>query len=247
MARVARLKSNSGIYHVVIRGINKQLILEDDEDNQKFLEVLKECKMLSEYKIYAYCLMGNHIHLLLKIEKEDLGKIFKRIGARYVYYYNWKYKRSGHLFQDRFKSEPIDDDSYLLTVLRYIHNNPVKEGMSKSTDNYRWSSYNEYRKSNNLVDVEFVFGMMDRDQFVNFHNQHDDENVLDIRDSSFRMTDAEAKLIIREVSGAENTTEFLSLTIIDRNAFIKELKERGLSIRQISRVTGVSRGIVEKS
>ncbi len=114
MARAAREKSNSGIYHIMIRGINKQLILEDNEDNQKLLEVLKECKVLSEYKIYAYCFMGNHIHLLLKVEKENLEQIFKRIGARYVYYYNWKYKRSGHLFQDRFKSEPIDDDSYLL-------------------------------------------------------------------------------------------------------------------------------------
>ena len=247
MARVARLKSNSGIYHVMIRGINKQLILEDDEDNQKFLEVLKECKILSEYKLYAYCFMGNHIHLLMKIENEDLEQIFKRIGARYVYYYNWKYKRNGHLFQDRFKSEPIDDDSYLLAVLRYIHRNPVEAGLSRSADQYQWSSYNEYLKSNNLVDVGFVLGMMDRDEFVKFHNQQDDEIFLDIRDSKFRMTDVEAKLIIKEVSGAENTTEFLNLSIIDRNIFIKELKERGLSIRQISRVTGVSKGIVEKN
>jgi 3-dehydroquinate dehydratase len=156
-------------------------------------------------------------------------------------------KRSGHLFQDRFKSEPIDEDSYLLTVLRYIHNNPVKAGLSQSADKYQWSSYNKYLKYNNLVDVEFVFGMMDRDQFVNFHNQQDDENVLDIRDSSFKMTDAEAKLIIKEVSGAENTTDFLRLNKIERNVFIKELKERGLSIRQISRVTSISKGIVEKS
>jgi len=246
MARAARIKSNSGIYHVMIRGINKQLILEDDEDNQKFFKVLKECKILSGYKIYAYCFMGNHIHLLLKIEEEDLEKIFKRIGARYVYYYNWKYKRSGHLFQDRFKSEPINDDSYLLIVLRYIHNNPIKAGLSKSASNYRWSSYNEYLEPNNLVDVELIFKMLDRNQFVNFHNQRDNENVLDIRDSSFRMTDAEAKLIIKEVSGAESTTEFLSLEIIDRNVFINELKDRGLSIRQISRVTGVSKAIVEK-
>jgi len=71
--------------------------------------------------------------------------------ARYVYYYNWKYKRSGHLFQDRFKSEPIDDDSYLLAVLRYIHNNPVEAGVSKWADKYQWSSYNEYLKSNKFL------------------------------------------------------------------------------------------------
>jgi len=247
MGRIARTKSNSGIYHIMIRGINKHLILEDDEDNQKFLDVIKECKALSEYKLYGYCLMGNHIHLLLKVEKEKLEQIFKRLGARYVYYYNWKYKRSGHLFQDRFKSEPIEDDSYFLTVLRYIHNNPVKAGLSKCADKYRWSSYNEYVKSNNLVDVEFVLGIMNRDEFINFHKQEDDKNILDIREDHFRMTDAEAKIIIKEVSGAESITEFLSLSVLDRNVFIKELKERGLSIRQISRVTGVSKGIVERS
>jgi putative transposase len=247
MVRVARGKSNSGIYHIMIRGINKQLILEDDEDNQKFLEVLKECKTLSEYKIYGYCLMGNHIHLLLKEEKEGLEQIFKRIGARYVYYYNWKYKRSGHLFQDRFRSEPIEDDGYLLAVLRYIHNNPVKAGMSKWVDKYQWSSYKEYVKSNYLVDAEFVLGIMSRDEFINFHKQQDDENILDIREDRFRITDAEAKRIIKEVSGAESTTEFLSLSVLDRNVFIKKLKKRGLSIRQISRVTGVSKGIVERS
>ncbi len=77
MARVARMKSDSGIYHIMIRGINKQSILEDNEDNQKFLEVLKECKILSEYKIYGYCLMGNHIHALLKVEKRDWNKSSK--------------------------------------------------------------------------------------------------------------------------------------------------------------------------
>ena len=247
MARVAREKSNSGIYHIMIRGINKQSILEDSEDNQKFLEVLMECKVLSEYKIYAYCFMGNHIHLLLKVEKENLEQIFKRIGARYVYYYNWKYKRSGHLFQDRFKSEPIDDDSYLLAVLRYIHNNPVKAGLSKSADKYQWSSYNEYLELNNLVDIEFVLGMMKADEFAKFHNQQDDENILDIREDSFRVTDEEAKIIVNKVSGTESITDFLSLNIADRNVFIKELRKRGLSIRQISRMTGVSKGMVEKS
>jgi putative transposase len=247
MARVARVKGNSGIYHIMLRGINKQLILEDTDDNQKFLEVLKECKLLSKYKIYGYCFMGNHIHLLLKVEEEDLEQIFKRIGARYVYYYNWKYKRSGHLFQDRFKSEPIDDDNYLLTVLRYIHNNPVKAGLSEWADKYQWSSYNEYLKSNNLVDVDFVLGMMNRDEFINFHKQQDDENILDIREDRFRMTDTEAKTIIKEVSGAESITDFLRLSVLERSVFIKRLKERGLSIRQISRVTGVSKGIVEKN
>ena len=128
MPRTARTKSESGIYHVMLRGINQQVIFKDEEDNRKFLEVLNDCKAVSGYKLFAYCLMGNHIHLLIKVEKEDLEQIFKRIGGRFVYWYNGKYSRGGHLFQDRYKSEPVETDEYFLAVLRYIHQNPVKAG-----------------------------------------------------------------------------------------------------------------------
>ena len=85
MPRQARKKSERGIYHIMLREINKQTIFEDDEDNFKFLEVLKDWKAVSGYEIYAYCLMGNHVHLLIKTDKEELNQIFRRIGSRYVY------------------------------------------------------------------------------------------------------------------------------------------------------------------
>lgn len=126
MPRKARIESKSGIYHIMLRGINRQQIFEDDEDFEKFLWVLKDVKQLSRFKLYGYCLMGNHIHLLLKPENEPLELIFRRIGSKYVYWYNLKYQRTGHLFQDRFKSEPVENISGFFVVLRYIHQNPVK-------------------------------------------------------------------------------------------------------------------------
>ena len=125
MPRNARKQSKSGIFHVMLRGINRQVIFQDDEDCEKYLQCLVECQKLSGFQLYAYCLMGNHVHLLLEEKKEPLSQIFKRLGVRYVYWYNWKYKRTGHLFQDRFKSEPVEDDSYFLAVLRYIFQNPA--------------------------------------------------------------------------------------------------------------------------
>ena len=112
MPRSARKKSESGIYHIMLRGINKQQIFEDKEDSERFLETLYKYKKQCEYEIYAYCLMGNHLHILLKEGKEDLTLMLKRIAGSYVYWYNWKYHRSGHLFQDRFKSEPVEDNAY---------------------------------------------------------------------------------------------------------------------------------------
>lgn len=246
MPRQSRKQSESGIYHIMLRGINQQQVFEDEEDNEKFIAVLKDCKLISEYKIFAYCLMGNHLHLLMKVENEKSDQIFKRIGARYVYWYNWKYQRKGHLFQDRFKSEPIDDDPYFLAVLRYIHLNPVKAGIGELE--YKYSSYNEYlnKKDGQLTDTDFVFEMISRDQFISFNNEANDDEFLDLEIDDFRLTDAQAREIIFRISKCKTVTEFQGLDVEHRNSYLKELKEDGISIRQLSRLTGVSKGIVEK-
>jgi len=95
--------------------------------------------------------MGNHVHLLLKEGEESLEQIMRRICCSYVYWYNWKYQRIGSLFQDRFKSEPVENDTYFLTVLRYILQNPLKAGMEKTIEDYHWSSIGEYSKRSELI------------------------------------------------------------------------------------------------
>src|SRR5688500_5770765 len=118
----------------------------------------------------------------------------KRIAGSYVYWYNLKYKRSGHLFGDRFKSEPVEDDGYFLTVLRYIHQNPVKGGLSNSVHEYEYSSYNDYlEESNELVDIDFVFSMMSRESFVKFHHEKNDDKCMDFDERDFRLNDADAR------------------------------------------------------
>ena len=136
MARTARAVGDSGIYHVMLRGINRQRIFEDDEDREKFLEILKKSKEKDGFDLLAWCLMPNHVHLLIKENEVKLGTIFRRIGASYVYWYNGKYERTGHLFQDRFKSEPVEDDAVSLTVIRYIHRDPVKAGLCERPEEY---------------------------------------------------------------------------------------------------------------
>ncbi len=245
MARNARTKSESHIYHIMIRGINRQLIAVDEEDNQRLKEVMRQCKEICGYELYGYCFLGNHIHLLMKEGKESLEQIFKRIGSRYVYYFNQKYKRIGHLFQDRFKSEPINDDSYLLTVLTYIHNNPVKAGLNKTAAEYKWSSYGEYLEESSLIDATFILGMITKEQFIELHKAEGQVKVLDIGEDNFRTTDAEAVQIVKELCGVD-VWELAGMDITKRNSYIKKLRNRGISIRQISRITGISKGIIER-
>lgn len=247
MPREARKKSESGIYHIMLRGINQQVIFEDMEDYKTFLETLKKYKTISGYQIFAYCLMSNHIHLLLKAGKEDLGLIIKRIAGSYAYWYNWKYYRRGHLFQDRFKSEPVEDDGYFLTVFRYIHQNPVKANIVKSIDEYEYSSYNEYVNENNeLIDTEFAMSLVRREDFETFSKMQNEDKCLDCSEKDYRLNDHDARKIIQKISRCKNAVEFQLIAENQRDKYILKLKERGLSIRQISRLTGVSKGIIEK-
>lgn len=246
MPRQARRQSASGIYHIMLRGINRQNIFEDAEDKDKFLQTLSHYKAISEYNLFAYCLMTNHIHLLIKVGKEPLDLVLKRIAGSYVYWYNWKYKRSGHLFQDRFKSEPVDDDSYFLTVLRYIHQNPVKGCLCKHVSDYKYSSYLAYLNEDNLVDKDFCLGIISREQFVQFNNEYSDDTCLDLQEDNFRMTDDEAKSIIEKISRCKTATEFQKLDSSKRDKYLKRCMEKGVSIRQLSRLTGISFNIVRK-
>lgn len=203
MPRKPREKSNTGIYHVMLRGINRQVIFEEHEDYEKFIQTIREFKEVSQYEIYAYCLMSNHIHLLIKEGAEDLGIVFRRIGAKYVYWYNWKHKRSGHLFQDRYKSEVVENDRYFLTVLRYIHQNPVKAGIEKDITRYPWSSYNEYIGKSGICDKKFVLSLFAGDEktaikiFQEFNTQNNDDKCLDDEQRA-RIDDIEATSIIRK-------------------------------------------------
>lgn len=246
MPRQARRQSASGIYHIMLRGINRQNIFEDKEDRDKFVDTLVRYKTVSGYKLFAYCLMSNHIHLLIMVEKENLDLVIKRIAGSYVYWYNWKYKRTGHLFQDRFKSEPVDDDAYFLTVLRYIHQNPVKGGLCKGVADFQYSSYSEYLKKSEFVDIDFCFSLMSYEQFVEYHNENVDDTCLDVKENDFRLTDEEAKGIIEKISKCKNGTEFQRLDVSKRDKYLKQCRDEGISIRQLSRLTGVSFNIVRK-
>ena len=253
MSRKARKKSESGIYHIIMRGINRQSIFEDQEDCERFILTMQQYKEKSRYEIYAYCLMGNHLHILLKVGSEPLEQIMCRICGSYVYWYNRKYERIGNLFHDRFKSEPVENDAYFLAVLRYIHQNPVKAGMSRKVAEYQWSSYSEYINRQKLIDTEFALKMfsdkkeMAVERFIQYNNELNADLCLEIEEKH-RLTDAEARKIIKQKYSLENATDLQKLDITARNGILKELKGKyGLSIRQIERLTGINRGVVTRA
>lgn len=248
MPRAARKKSESGIYHIMLRGINRQIIFEDDEDCEKYLQCLAECKAISGFTLHAYCLMGNHVHLLIQEGREPLEQIFKRIGARYVFWYNWKYKRSGHLFQDRFKSEPVNDDAYFLAVLRYIYQNPIKAGLCKRLAEHRWSSFCELTAASmpKLTDPGKALELLPMAELLVFLAASAEEQFMDLTDDN-RLTDGEASELLKKLCRLPSLAAFQQLPREKQEQRIQELSGHGCSIRQLSRLTGISKAMVEKA
>jgi putative transposase len=253
MPRTSRLKSESGIYHIIMRGINRQRIFFDDEDCNRFIHTLMEYKDVCGFKIYTYCLMENHMHLLLHECKELLGTIMRRICSSYVFWYNKKYDRIGYLFQDRFKSEPVEDDTYFLTVLRYILQNPVKAGLVDKIEDYEWTNYNDYIGINRMTDTHFVLQFFDEIDkvnalklFIEYVNKENGDECMDVNERR-QLADHEAIRIIKNCCKINDEKDLLKLGKDVRNTYLRELiKKHNLSIRQIERLTGIGRGVIQK-
>ncbi|MED4014472.1 transposase [Sutcliffiella cohnii] len=203
MARKARDISKSGIYHIMLRGINQQTIFEDSEDKKRFLETLEKIKKENTYELYGYCLMDNHVHLLLKETAEPISMIMKRISSSYVYWYNNKYARCGHLFQERFKSEKVEDSKYFLVALRYIHQNPVKAGLAKNIHECKWTSLKEYIQKPRIVDTTEALSRFTLDNnnsaidlFLAFMDQPNNDQCLE-QSNLIKISDDEVRTYFR--------------------------------------------------
>lgn len=253
MPRTARPKSETGIYHIILRGINKQTIFNGEADIKRFIETLLRVKKVSGYQIYGYCFMGNHVHLLMQEGQESIGHAMKRIGSSYVYWYNKKHERTGYLFQGRYRSETVEDDNYLMTVLRYIHQNPLKAGIVNDLRDYKWSSYNEYIGSSVISDVDYILSIFNSDrekavsEFILFHNKGNHDRCLDM-DVIIQLSDKEAEKIICKVCGVENPYDLKHVNKNNRNSSLYKLKnDYNMTIRQIERLTGINRGVIFKA
>ncbi|MCI8411061.1 MAG: transposase [Clostridia bacterium] len=255
MPRSIRKISKTKVYHVILRGIDKQDIFVEEQDYNKFIKEIQKTKEKYKYELYAYCLMSNHIHMIIYDKNEQLSKIIQSLAISYSLYFNKKYERSGHLFQNRFLSKSVEDRKYLVQVCRYIHQNPFKAKISK-TDEYRWSSYKEYIEKSNITDTEFILSMFSNnlktalENFIAFHNIEDENRgIKDIIEYEMieKLTDYQVKQYIEETLGIDNVTEIKRLDIDIRNEKIKNLKNiKGTSMAQISRVIGINRKIVER-
>jgi len=260
MPRYPRKYSKTGIYHIMLRGNERKDIFINEEDKGKFIKIVFKKKEDEAFKLYAYCIMNNHVHLVIKEQNEPISRIVKKITTSYAYYFNAKYKRVGHLFQDRYKSETIEDEPYLLSVIRYIHNNPEKAKITKK-EKYKWSSYSNYIDILNhhieIPEIKEILELFSSNiekalkEFIYYSNKYEEKNFLEMKET------------IKSEIDEENVNEYIDGYLKSRNLkkedlrrrehnkqkedLIQQLKKRSnLSKRKIAILIGVNRETVRR-
>ena len=253
MPRIARKISSTKVYHIILRGNDRQDIFLDEQDYHKFLKIVKILKEKYQYDIFTYCLMSNHVHLVIYDKNIKHSKIIQSMEISYASYFAKKYNKVGHLFQNRFLSKNVETKEYLCGLCRYIHQNPLKAKIS-NTEDYKWSSYREFIYGEKIISSELVLSMFAPNKkeaienFIIFHsyetnfiNEEVEYECID------RITDEQVKKKVQKILNIENVRMINSYDRKTRNEELQKLKIiKGVSKAQLSRVLGMNRKILER-
>lgn len=247
MPHTARVISKSGYYHVIPNGIADQLIFACDEDRVHYIELLRRAKKEFGFALHAYCLMSNHTHLLVEASFEQLSHAMKFVHERYAMRYASEIGRTGGVFRKPYWSEPIESNEHLLCAVRYVHANPAAAGLCAASA-YDWSSAKDYLGRGGITDTAMVLDMCGgKEGFIKWSRQ---ENLTAIPFPGSRLkrhlTDEKAFAIAKMILTVD-PTNLRKLDTDTRLPALKTLKERGLSVRQISRITGLGKNEITRA
>jgi len=238
MARKPRIEFEGAFYHIIIRGNQRQKVFKEEDDFQKYLNLLAFYKDRHKYFLYAYVLMNNHVHLLIETHKIPLSKIIQGISQSYTMYFNRKYRTVGHLFQGRYKAILCDKDAYLLSLIKYIHLNPVRAKTANAAGQYRWSSYRSYCKlpKNDIVDTDTVLRMFseDKSRARKLFVAYIDDGVEVKKEDIYRT-------VSQRILGEEKFLDKVMEKIDER--FENKRKRHEFSLKEIAETTGKVMGI----
>lgn len=242
MPRQARARSKSGYYHIMFRGNGRQIVFEDDADRMTFLELLEAKASDWNVRILAWCLMDNHVHLLLDDPREHLSGFAHALLTAYAGRYNARTAHVGAVFQPRFDSVAVESNRQLLCAAFYIHDNPVRAGVAPRSE-YPWSSYHVYTLGEGFADTSTILELAGgRLGFVEMCSSGRYSDY--VFRPGVRVPESEARAIAERAMDGRPLAELKMMPIAERDRVIMRMAEAGLSNRQIERQTGVGRGAV---
>lgn len=242
--RKCRKYSQTGLYHAINRGNDKQIIFYDSGDFQKYLYLLKKYKNKYEIDIIGYVLMSNHIHLLLDAPGKTISSFMQIVSSLYAKYFNKKYDRIGHLFQGRFLSETIEDDEAFISVFKYIIKNPQKAGIS-NFDEYKWSNYKEIKKNHSFVNTKPIINILGNlNNLFKFLYENDTDTWMEPSLRPSEKNENQTKLICEILnSKSPIINQELPPEIIKSKILL--IRQHGFSINSISRITHLPKRMVK--
>lgn len=248
MPRRCRVRAESGFYHVVARGNGRQVLFETDDDRFAFIKLLDNKHKELGIDILAWCLMSNHIHLLIRDEDFALSELMQSVMTAYTIRFNNKNGHVGHVFQNRFKSKPIESDEYLLSAVLYIHANPENAGICQACD-YEWSSCREYLGRSDaicLVDTACILdlvGGVDAFEKLSRSGEHRSNYQFERRK---RIPDETAISLAATVLEGNSLADLKALPSDRKGTYLKRLIGLGLNPHQLERLTGIGRRSVDR-
>ena len=243
--RIPRAMSEGDYYHIMVRGVAKMALFHDDKDRNVFLKTLREALDARQGELHAWCLMDNHVHLVLRMTLPEISRLMHDVELHYAKYFNARNDRVGHVFQGRFKSQAINDDKYYLTCIRYVHRNPEKAGLAK-TDSYPWSSYAEYLGKPGLCATSFALEMFGGlSGFIGAHKEDVAMVFLDVDEDRRLAVEAVcSEVCLKYNLGSVRDVSEQAPKI--RNEIVVSMKEQGLRGSDVVAATGVSSSTVSR-
>ena len=259
MPRPPRIPSPTGIYHVMLRGINRRKIFLDDLDFMKMEKILRQLthpktksgeEMPPVCKIFAYCLMTNHIHLLIAETDKSISEVIKSLGVSYVSYFNKRRERTGTLFEGRFRSEPVCDIQYFTTLINYIHYNPVKAGLTTQPGWYKWSSWHEYELPDEMLkysicEQNLPFKSLTREELKAIVLKNEEPTSFISHVEKKKYSDEEAEALLRSLlPNNQKDADLKKLPKVDKITLAAKCKDYGIKAYQIRNLIGLSESTI---
>lgn len=246
MPRLSRKKFKSGFFHIIIQGINKEYIFNSKENKEKYLYLMQKYYPKYKIKIVAYCIMDNHAHFIMHTEDiQNISSYMHKINSIYATDYNKNNKRVGYVFRDRYRSQYIYDRDYLFKCIKYVHMNPVKAKLVKKEQDYKYSSYNDFKSKRGYINDELI-------KLV-FRNEN---NYIELFDS---INDIDVEIM--DIEGDDNNFEIAVSKYLNKNnirldeikeskiylySFVSEILKKGYKQNKIASKLGISSSKISK-
>ena len=248
MPHTARKRSETAFYHVVTKGAGDQVIFEDSADRALYLQLLEDAADSFKVEIHAYCLMSNHVHLLIRDMDCDLSPFMKQVNERYAMSFAKNVGRTGNVFRTPFWSEAVESESYYLSALRYIHANPEPAGICATAD-YPWSSYRAYMGSSSFVTTDLALDLLGGAEAFSEFSSHGAKYALPFSESRLHhhLSPDELWYIACEAVGRDAILELRKMERRERQPYIESLVAAGFTQREICRVTGLGKNSVHRT